>query len=80
MLGYIYKETLISSLISTEMERPIDSMQDLLKSSLNLYYPTNTAVSKALEGDPREEVKHIMKNRAFGFPFFGVHPSYIHDL
>ena len=80
MFGYIYKETLISSLVSTEMEQPIDSMQDLLKSSLNLYYPLNTAVSRALEDDPREEVKHIMKNRAIGFPFFGVHPSYIHDL
>ena len=80
VLGYCYKGTLISALVAKDLEKPIDTVQDLLESGLTLFYPANTGYSRALAEDPREEIQQVLKNHATGFPFFGVPPPWVVDL
>ena len=80
VLGYCYKGTLISALVAKDLEKPIDTVQDLLDSGLTLFYPANTGYSRALAEDPREEIQQVLKNHATGFPFFGVPPTWVVNL
>lgn len=77
IFGYCYKEKLVSSLVTKELGKPIDTIQDLLDSGLKLYYPAKTPFARALAADPRPEIQQIMENGAEGFPFFGVPPSWV---
>ena len=70
ILGLLYKDKLISSLVAKEYEKPIDTIQDLLESGLTLFYPAKTGYSRALAEDSRVEIQQVMKNQASGFPFF----------
>ena len=80
MIGYCYKENLVSSLVSREHEKQINTIQDLLDSKLILFYPANTAFARALATDPRDEVQQIMEDKATDFPFFGIPKIIIHEI
>ena len=80
ILGYCYKEKLVSSLVAKDYEKPIDTVQDLLDSGLKMYYPGGTPFARAIATDPRDEIQQVMKNNAEGFPFSGVFPSGVIEM
>ena len=80
ILGHCYKEKLVSSLVTKEHEKPIDTIQDLLESGLKFYYPARTAFARALAIDPRAEIKQVMEHHAVGFPFFGDPPPWTIEM
>ena len=80
ILGYCYKEKLVSSLVAKDFEKPIDTIEDLLKSGLKLYYPSGTAFARALATDPRAEIKQVMENSAEIIPWYGVPPPQVVEM
>ena len=80
ILGYCYKEKLVSSLVAKDYEKPIDTVQDLLDSGLKMYYPGGTPFARAIATDPRDEIQQVMKNNAEGFPFSGVFPPGVIEM
>ena len=44
LLGFVYKEELLSMLVKKEYERPIDTLEDLIKCGLPIYLPARTSL------------------------------------
>ena len=44
LMGFVYKEKLLSMLVKKEYERPIDTLEDLIKCGLPIYLPARTSI------------------------------------
>ena len=77
VLGYSYKGNLLSQIVKKQYEAPIDNVQGILDSGLQVYIPARTSIYHALKGDPRRDVQLFMKRQAKTYPFSGVIPPWI---
>ena len=77
VLGYSYKGNLLSQIVKKQYETPIDNVQGVLDSGLQVYIPARTSIYHALKGDPRKDVQKFMKSQAKTYPFVGVIPQWI---
>ena len=79
MFYLFYINSFESQLVVKEFEEPIDTIQDLLDSGLQTYYPGKTAIAKFLISYPTKQMKQIMTSKGTQFPFAGKIPSYVED-
>ena len=65
MIGFLlttgYKEILLSKLINIEYEKPLDSVEDVLRSKKSVVIDGTSSLGYLLRSDPRENVKELLK-------------------
>ena len=65
MVGFLmtisYKSVLRAMMMTTEYDKTIDTIDDMLKSELPLWMANDTSLILMLERDPREKVKELRK-------------------
>ena len=69
VLSFGYSGTLLSSLMTTDYEQPIDSINDLINNEKKLLVPTKTMIHASLLTDPRSSVQTIVKNLLVTKPY-----------
>jgi hypothetical protein len=48
LIAMMFKSTLLSSLVTTNYEKPVESADDLIKRELDLYVPEKTSIYSLL--------------------------------
>ena len=71
ILSHAYKGSILSSLINIHYEDPLDTIQQMVESSLPFYVLGNTACVWVTRTDPRDTVKQLNARR-FDMPWGGV--------
>ena len=75
LVGFIltlsYKSVLLSTLVNIGYEKPIDNVDDLLKSGKSIMIPGNTMVPDYMKNDPRKRLNEVAKKQMILYNFTG---------
>ncbi len=63
LLSMAYQSNLLSSLVKVQLEKPIDTFQQILDNDITVYYRQNTGVSILLSGNPIPIIQKAYKKR-----------------
>ena len=67
-------------LMIIEYEKPIDTVEDMLQSEMNLYIPSDTPLKPFMEADPRKEVKELYARKKIRpFTYGTGAPEWLHE-
>ena len=65
MIGFLftisYKSVLLSTMINIEYEKPLDTVEDILRSDKPLFIESTSGIVNLLKSDPREKIKELAK-------------------
>ena len=65
MIGFFftisYKSVLLSNMINIEYEKPLDTVEDVLRSDKQLFIDSTSGIGDLLKSDPREKIKELFK-------------------
>ena len=65
MIGFLftigYKSVLLSTMINIEYEKPLDTVEDILRSDKQLFIDSTSGIGDLLKSDPREKIKELAK-------------------
>ena len=65
MIGFFftisYKSVLLSNMINIEYEKPLDTVEDILRSDKPLFIESTSGIVNLLKSDPREKIKELAK-------------------
>ena len=70
ILSHAYKGALLTSLVTIRYTTPLDTIDQMVESGVQIYVPDGTVLPHVLETDPREGVKQLNAGR-FIMPFNG---------
>ena len=77
LLSIGYKSVLRSNMIHIQYENPIDSVEDLLQTNLQVFVDGNSAVPKMMEGDTRKRMIEMNKRIKHYGVENGTWPSWV---
>ena len=77
LLSISYKSVLRSNLIHIQYEHPIDSVEDLLKTDLQVFVGASGAMPKLMAGDRRQKMIEMNRRVKHYKVENGVRPSWI---
>ena len=65
MIGFLftigYKSVLLSTMINIEYEKPLDTVEDILRSDKPLFIESTSGIVNLLKSDPRGKMKELAK-------------------
>ena len=59
-------------LMKIEYEKPIDTVEDLLKSEFKLYVPGDTPLKGFLEGNPSKKIRELYNKDKIEYYIYGT--------
>ena len=75
VVGYFltmsYRAVLRSQMMTKEYEKPIDTLDDMIESDINLLAAGDTLLRQYLEGDPRPKVRKLREKQKIEYFEFG---------
>ena len=77
LLTMSYKAVLRARLISTQYEKPIDTLDDVLESKMPVRFPGDTGMTNMLKTDPREIVRQELSAKAKPYIFGIQNPDWV---
>ena len=77
LLSISYKSVLRSHMIHIQYENPIDSVEDLLKTNLQVFVGATGAMTKLMAGDQRQKMIEIKKRVKHWTVEYGVRPPWV---
>ena len=77
LLSISYKSVLRSHMIHIQYENPIDSVEDLLKTNLQVFVGATGAMTKLMAGDQRQKIIEIKKRVKHWTVEYGVRPPWV---
>ena len=79
LLSISYKSVLRSNMIHIQYENPIDSVEDLLQTNLQVFVDGATAIAKFIAGDRRQKVIEMKKRVKHFTADSGYRPSWVSE-